>query len=600
MQQHTDSKRNGIAGFFLNIFSSCLGFLAGSLILTIITVVAVCVLIFGGSDSASVKRNSVLRIQLSGIMVEKENTDNIYSMLGDTDPTISLETILNAIKEAKTNPDIKGISLEAGLLSSDPASLEEIHKALLDFKTSGKFIYAYGDHYTQGCYFVCSTADKIVLNPIGQVDWKGLGSQTVFYTDLLEKLGIKMQVFKVGTFKSAVEPYILTQMSEANRTQVSAFLHDIWHHYVELTAKQRHIAPQRLYALADQYMGLAPAEEVKRCHLVDELMYRDEYIDFLKNKTHTDTDKELSQISPADLASAIDLPDFDEQIAVVYAAGEIVDAKELGLASKSSIDVGTMSKTLNKLLKDDDVRAVVLRINSGGGSAYASEQIWHLVKKLSDKKPVVVSMGGMAASGAYYISSAANSIVAEPTTLTGSIGIFGLIPDVSQLLNDKLGLHFDVVKTNKMADLGNVSRPFNEQESQLMQTYIDNGYKLFVKRVADGRKMTTSQVDSIAQGRVWTGQQALRIGLVDKLGSLETAVKTAADLAHIKGDYHTQSYPEEEPWFISIGLSQAQAYIVDKSIKATLGEYYEPLQTLRSIKKQNSIQARIPYIIKID
>ncbi len=591
------SSKPGIAGFFLNIISSCLGVAIG-IAAIVAGVVLICVLVFADGDG--IQRNSVLKIQLSGIMTEKDNGGDLVSIFGDNDPTVSLESILNAIKAAKTNDNIRGISIEAGLLSSNPASLEEIHHTLTDFKTSGKFVYAYGDHYTQGAYLVCSAADKIVLNPIGQADWKGLSSQTVFYTDLLAKLGIKMQVFKVGTFKSAVEPYTLTRMSEANRSQVNSFIQDIWQHFVKLTATQRRISPEKLHALADRYMGLASAQELKDCGLVDELMYHDEYIDLLKQKTETDPDDDLYQISPAILNANTPKPSCDNNIAVIYASGDIVETKELGLMATSVIDVATMSRTIREISKEDDTKAVVIRINSGGGSAYASEQIWHLVKQLAAKKPVVVSMGGMAASGAYYISTAANAIVAEPTTLTGSIGIFGLIPDVSELLNSKLGLKFDGIKTNRMADLGDVSRPFNEAESRLVQSYIDNGYRLFVKRVADGRKMTATKVDSIAQGRVWTGRQASRIGLVDSLGTLQAAIDMAARMAKLpKNGYATVSYPEEEPWYTSLGLTGTQAMLADKSVRSTLGDLYEPLSTLRSLGRQDRIQARIPYTVSI-
>ncbi len=591
------SFKSGIAHFFLNIFSSCLGFVVGSLIILIIGIIIVCSQL---TDGPCIERNSILKINLSGVMVEKANDNNLSSILGSTDPTVSLESILSAIKAAKTNDDIKGISLEAGVLTATPASLEEIHHALKDFKSTGKFIYSYGDHYTQGAYFVCSVADKVVLNPIGLVDWKGLCSQTVFYTDLMAKLGVKVQVFKVGTFKSAVEPYTLTKMSEANRTQVNSFVQDIWQRIVELTSAQRHIAPTKLHALADKFMGFSTAQDLKSCGLVDELMYHDEYLDFLKKKTGIDLDDDLCEVSPELLNTASAKPSSDNNIAVIYASGEIVGTKEMGLMSSSAIDIPTMTHAIREISDDDDIKAVVLRINSGGGSAYASEQIWHLVKQLSAKKPVVVSMGGMAASGAYYISAAANKIVAEPTTLTGSIGIFGLIPDVSELLGNKLGVKFDHVKTNKLADLGDLSRPFNKEESQLLQSYINNGYQLFLQRVADGRNMTTTQVDSIAQGRVWTGRQAQRIGLVDQLGTLQNAIDLAAKLAKLKdADYTTVSYPENEPWYASLGLTESQAQLVDKSIRSTLGDLYEPLSSLRSLGKQDRIQARIPYIISI-
>ena len=586
--------------FFVGVFSSCLGFTIASLIVIAIVTVGILSLLGSDKESTYIEPGSILQLQLSGVVVERSNPDNISSFLGDSDPVVSLEETLNAISNAKTNPNIKGISIEAGPLLASPASLEELHKALLDFKTSRKFVYSYGNHYTQGVYFVCSAADKIVLNPIGQAEWKGLSAQTTFYTDLLAKLGIRMQVFKVGTFKSAVEPYTLTQMSEPNRKQVNAFLTDIWQNMLSLTSKSRKIPADTLNAIANRYTGLLPASELKKMHLVDELKYKDEYDEMLKKKLGLGKDDKLKSVSAAVASQGNDYSVSDNAIAILYAEGEIVDSKQMGLLDNSCIDLQTMSKAIKAISDDDNIKAVVLRINSGGGSAFVSEQIWHLVKKLNAKKPVVVSMGGMAASGAYYISAAASHIICEPTTLTGSIGIFGLIPDVSELLNKKLSLNFDVVKTNAMSDAGNMSRPFNERESQLMQQYIENGYKLFLKRVADGRKMTTAQVDSIAQGRVWTGRQALRIGLADGLGNLQDAIKTAANKAKLTNGYTTITYPKQESFLVSIGISAAEMKLAENALKSTLGELYEPLSALRAIHKQDRVQARIPYILKIE
>lgn len=586
--------------FFVGVFSSCLGFTIASLI--VIAIVTASILSLLGSDKESnyIEPGSILQLQLSGVVAERSNPDNISSFLGDSDPVVSLEETLNAISNAKTNPNIKGISIEAGPLLASPASLEELHKALLDFKTSKKFVYSYGNHYTQSVYFVCSAADKIVLNPIGQTEWKGLSAQTTFYTDLLAKLGIRMQVFKVGTFKSAVEPYTLTQMSEPNRKQVNAFLTDIWQNMLSLTSKSRKIPADTLNAIANRYTGLLPASELKKMHLVDELKYKDEYDEMLKKKLGLGKDDKLKSVSAAVASQGKDYSVSDNAIAILYAEGEIVDSKQMGILDNSCIDLQTINKAIKAISDDDNIKAVVLRINSGGGSAFVSEQIWHLVKELNAKKPVVVSMGGMAASGAYYISAAASHIICEPTTLTGSIGIFGLIPDVSELLNKKLSLNFDVVKTNTMSDAGDMSRPFNERESQLMQQYIENGYKLFLKRVADGRKMTTAQVDSIAQGRVWTGRQALRIGLADGLGNLQDAIKTAADKAKLTNGYTTITYPKQESFLVSIGISAAEMKLAEKTLKSTLGELYEPLSALRAIHKQDRVQARIPYILKIE
>ena len=601
MTEYTrDNRFTLLKHFFVGVFSSCLGFTIASLI--VIAIVTASILSLLGSDKESnyIEPGSILQLQLSGVVAERSNPDNISSFLGDSDPVVSLEETLNAISNAKTNPNIKGISIEAGPLLASPASLEELHKALLDFKTSKKFVYSYGNHYTQGVYFVCSAADKIVLNPIGQTEWKGLSAQTTFYTDLLAKLGIRMQVFKVGTFKSAVEPYTLTQMSEPNRKQVNAFLTDIWQNMLSLTSKSRKIPADTLNAIANRYTGLLPASELKKMHLVDELKYKDEYDEMLKKKLGLGKDDKLKSVSAAVASQGNDYSVSDNAIAILYAEGEIVDSKQMGLLDNSCIDLQTMSKAIKAISDDDNIKAVVLRINSGGGSAFVSEQIWHLVKKLNAKKPVVVSMGGMAASGAYYISAAASHIICEPTTLTGSIGIFGLIPDVSELLNKKLSLNFDVVKTNAMSDAGNMSRPFNERESQLMQQYIENGYKLFLKRVADGRKMTTAQVDSIAQGRVWTGRQALRIGLADGLGNLQDAIKTAANKAKLTNGYTTITYPKQESFLVSIGISAAEMKLAENALKSTLGELYEPLSALRAIHKQDRVQARIPYILKIE
>lgn len=592
-------KSNGVGQFFLNILSSCLGSAIAGIIVLIIGIAIIAALFSSEDVATEVKPNSILRIPLGGMMVEKENDNSLAALLGDSDPEISLESILNAISIAKENPNIKGISLEAGMLMADPASLQEIFLALEDFKKSKKFIYAYGDHYTQGAYFVCSAADRIMLNPSGEVDWKGLGSQVIFYKDLLAKLGIQVQVFKVGTFKSAVEPYTLTKMSEANRNQVNSLLQGVWHEILSAVSSKRHISATQLNAMADQYVGLMPADSIKKLHLVDELMYRDDYEDFLKGKAGISDDKDLAQITPAKLCLAYPKRQSDKAIAIVYAEGDIVDYKEMGLVAESAIDVPTMSKTLKKLTKDNNIKAVVLRINSGGGSAYASEQLWHSLKKLSEKKPLIISMGGAAASGAYYMSVAGNMIFSEPTTLTGSIGIFGLIPDASELLTDKLGLNFDDVKTNAMSDFGNLSRPFNDKEKVLMQNYIDNGYQLFLNRVSQGRKIPLAKLDTIAQGRVWTGLQAKKLGLVDRIGTLQDAINEAAKRAKIQNDYTIQSYPESEPWFETLGLSGIEAKLTDKKLRAVLGEYYEPFKATSTLRRQHRIQARMPYIISI-
>lgn len=594
-------RASSVGHFFLSMLSSCLG--AGIALTTggLVVVAILISTISGGTASDKIEPNSILKISLSGVMTERQGGNSLASLLGESSPTLELNELLRALRIAKTDDRIKGISIEAGLLSADPASIEELHEALLDFKKSKKIVWAYADHYTQGSYIICSAADHVVVNTIGGVSWKGLSSQTTFYTDLLAKLGVRMQVFRVGTFKSAVEPYTQSQMSQANREQVESFLGDIWTTFVAKVADRRKIPTQQLQALADQYMGLAPTANLKEAHLVDDATYRDQYEKQLKAKLGIGSKEELSVVSPAKLCSATQEADSKQNvIGVLFVQGDIVDTKEMGLASEVSTDPATMAKAIDALRTDSRIKAVVVRINSGGGSAFASEQIWHSLKTLQATKPVVVSMGGMAASGAYYIAMASDHIVAQPTTLTGSIGIFGLVPDVSKLLNDKIGLKFDIVKTNAMADIGNISRPFNEKESKLMQDYVEDGYRLFLQRVADGRKLSIAKTDSLAQGRVWTGRQAKQLGLVDQLGSLQDAIAYAAKKAKLDNDYSTLDYPETEPWYASLGLSDMKLQMSQQMLRSTIGNYSYALSVINKLKKQNRIQARIPYVIKID
>lgn len=594
MTEYTrDNRFTLLKHFFVGVFSSCLGFTIASLI--VIAIVTASILSLLGSDKESnyIEPGSILQLQLSGVVAERSNPDNISSFLGDSDPVVSLEETLNAISNAKTNPNIKGISIEAGPLLASPASLEELHKALLDFKTSKKFVYSYGNHYTQGVYFVCSAADKIVLNPIGQTEWKGLSAQTTFYTDLLAKLGIRMQVFKVGTFKSAVEPYTLTQMSEPNRKQVNAFLTDIWQNMLSLTSKSRKIPADTLNAIANRYTGLLPASELKKMHLVDELKYKDEYDEMLKKKLGLGKDDKLKSVSAAVASQGNDYSVSDNAIAILYAEGEIVDSKQMGLLDNSCIDLQTMSKAIKAISDDDNIKAVVLRINSGGGSAFVSEQIWHLVKKLNAKKPVVVSMGGMAASGAYYISAAASHIICEPTTLTGSIGIFGMFPNAKGLA-DKIGVNIGVVKTNPFADFGMMTRPMNDSEKGLMQMYVNNGYDLFLTRCSDGRGISKEELDKIAQGRVWTGSKAKELGLVDELGGLDKALEITIAKAGVDA-YTVMNYPAKESFLDILMNTRPDNYIKARMLKGTMGDLYRPFSILENFDKCDRIQARMPF-----
>lgn len=574
----------------------CTGFIMGMMSLFMFIVMAI-----SSSDTPSVKNGTVLRIQLSGTLNERAKENPFAQYLNnDIAQTQGLDDIITAIKTAQTNDKIRGIYLEGGTLISDMATAQELRKALVDFKKSKKFILAYADNYSQGSYYIASAADKVLVNPSGIVDWHGLASQPIFFTDLLKKVGVKMQVFKVGTYKSAVEPYILTKMSDANREQVSSFVGDIWKNICTDVASSRKISIEGLNAYADHYITFADAKDYVKAHLVDGLAYADEVRTLLRTLSQQD---KVNFIAPADLAKLAEKKSGDGTIAVYYAQGNIVDAvADNSFMSNESYIVGPkVVEDLDRLANDDNIKAVVLRINSGGGSAYASEQMWRAIQLLKKKKPVVVSMSGMAASGGYYMSCGADYIVAEPTTLTGSIGIFGMIPDASELLTDKLGLHFDMVKTNKGADFGAQGRAFNADEANVMQQYVNRGYRLFISRVAAGRHITPEQVDHIGQGRVWTGSQALKIKLVDKLGTLDDAIAEAASRAKLK-DYDILSTPNKESWVDQILNSTIKRDYMEEKLRTTLGVYYAPLQfvgTLNGMSAKDYLQARIYYIPNI-
>ena len=566
-----------------------------SIVMTIICIVSMAGMIASENMSQPVKENSILRIKLQGTINEKgEDTNPLELLSGDEVQQIALDEALDALKKAAKNDKVKGIYLEGGILSATPAELQELRQGLVEFKKSGKWIVSYADQYTRGAYYLCSTADKVYMNPQGLLDWSGMASQPIFFKGLLEKVGVKMQVFKVGTYKSAVEPYICDQMSDANREQVTSFLGSIWGNMLKDVAKSRKMTAESLNALADSLTPLSEPKNFVKAKLIDKLCYKSEVKEELKKRMELEDDDNLTFATLSDVANSEDLNEkVNEEIAVYYAYGEIVDDRANGFDQEHAITAKEMTMDLQKLAQDDDVKAVVIRVNSPGGSAYASEQIWHEVEMLKAKKPVVVSMGGMAASGGYYISCGANKIYAEPTTLTGSIGIFGMIPDASELLTQKLGLSFDVVKTNALSDFGSMGRPFNETECRLMQAYINRGYDLFTGRVAAGRGMAQDSVKVIAEGRVWTGEQALKIGLVDKLGNIDDAIKAAAKLAKIE-KYTIGKYPDSEPWYAGI-LDKNKNDYMESQMRAVLGEYYSTFSLIRKIRNQNPIQARIPF-----
>lgn len=589
--------------FFKYMFATVAGIFVFMIIMGILSMMSLVGILASAGSTTTVKDNSVLVLNLNGIMEERAEDDVNSTLMGGVAESIGLDDVLKAVTKAKDNERIKGIYIEAGMFSADsPASAQALRKALADFKKSGKWIVAYGDQYTQGTYYIASVADKVWLNPKGMLDWHGLASEPYFLKDLMAKFGVKVQLAKVGAYKSAPEMFTADQMSEKNREQVTAYINGIWDNMLNEVSASRKVSKDTLNAYADRMVMFEDPEALVKYKMVDKLLYNDEVKAEVKKLLGLKDDENVPQLSVADMQNVKEKLDKGDQVAVYYAYGDIVDDEASGLAmgGDHSIVGKETSRDLEALMNDKDVKAVVLRVNSGGGSAYASEQIWHAVMKLREKKPVVVSMGGMAASGGYYISCAANWIVAEPTTLTGSIGIFGMFPDFSQLLTQKLGVKFDEVKTNRNANFGTRARPFNEEEMSYLNMYIDRGYQLFRQRVADGRKQTVEAVENVAQGHVWLGQDALKIKLVDQLGGLDEAVKKAAELAKLE-EYYTSPYPAKEDFMETLTkmLDNSGGNYLDAQMRAALGEYYEPFMLMKSLDKQNPIQARIPFYMNI-
>ena len=584
--------------FLKYMLAAIVGVCIVGVVFTIIGIMSVAGMVASSSGSETkVNDNSVFILNLSGSVEERAQPNPLSQLMGDDFGTYGLDDILSSIKKAKDNEKIKGICLNAGAFSCSPASLEEIRNALVDFKESGKFIVAYGGNYLQNTYYLASVADKVAINPQGSLGWHGLATQTYFLKDLYDKIGIEMQVFRVGTYKSAVEPYIATQMSDANREQTQAFVNSIWGQMVADVAESRNIPADSLNALADRNMDLQPTETYIATGLADTLMYQDEMLAYLKQLTDTEEDDALNKLYLDDMVNVQRNVPKDKSgniLAVYYAAGTIGSSE---LPTDEGIDPGKVTKDLRKLREDESVKAVVLRVNSPGGSAFGSEEIWREVTLLKEKKPVIVSMGDYAASGGYYISCAADWIVAQPTTLTGSIGIFGRVPNAGKLLNDKLGIHFDGVKTNKLADLGDITRPFNEEEKALMQNMVNKGYELFTQRCADGRKMPIDEIKKIAEGRVWTGEMAKDLKLVDELGGIDRAIAVAAERAEIE-DYTVMSYPKQEDFISSLMSSGTDRYLSAR-MKDELGVFYEPFRHMQNLKNSDPVQARLPFMITI-
>ena len=595
--------------FIKHTLATVVGIFLFGIISCILMLMSIVGMVASSSQTTTIDDNSVLVIKLKGEIVDHSVDDGnpLTTLLGEEVSTQGLDNLVEAIKRAKQNDEIKGIYIEAGQISADAATVTALRDALKDFKKSKKFIVAYADQYSQGSYYISSVADKVWINPQGMLALHGMGRQSQYMRDFLAKVGIKMQVVKVGQYKSATETYTEDHMSDANREQVTAYITGIWNHMLKGIAESRKLSVDTLNAYADRVMDLESTETLKKNKLIDGTLYTDQVKGEVKKLLKIDDDDDISQVSVTQMLQAKhESESSDNEIAVYFCEGSIVQMPAEGylMGGGSTIVGNKVCKDLEDLAKDDNVKAVVIRINSGGGDAYASEQMWHQIVELKKVKPVVISMGGMAASGGYYMSCGATWIVAEPTTLTGSIGIFGTFPDISNLMTQKLGFKYDEVKTNRNANISFMAtaHPFTGEELNLLQGYIDRGYALFRKRVADGRHLKVEDVEKIAQGHVWLGKDAIGIKLVDQLGSLKDAIDMAAKFAKIEDDdYYKASYPAKDDWTENL-LQKATGggNYLDAQFREVLGEYYEPFMLMKTIRQQSPVQARMMESFKIN
>jgi protease-4 len=587
--------------FFKFVLATVVGIIIASIIPLILIVG---IIVAAGSDKeVNVDPNSVLHVKFD-YPINERTPNNPLANLGflglDGEKSIGLNDILSSIKKAKTDNNIKGIFLDESYMMSGQATTEEIRNALIDFKKSKKFIIAYSEIYTQGFYYLASVADKVYINPKGIIEFRGFSSEVTFLKGALDKLGIEAQIIKVGTYKSAVEPLVLTKMSDANRLQVTSYLGSMYDYFLTGISKARNINKDSLFNYANSGRIQQP-EDALKYKLVDGLKYKDEILSELKQRTSIAEKKDIASVDLGDYVKSGTKVDTDpkdvsykNRIAIVYASGEITG----GDGDDNKIGSETISRALRKVRMDDKVKAVVLRVNSPGGSSLASDVIWREVMLTKKVKPIIVSMGDVAASGGYYIACAADSIIAEPNTITGSIGIFAVLPNMQKLFNDKLGITFDGVKTGKYADLGDVSRPLSPEERAILQNSVNRGYDDFTKAVAKGRGKTQAYVNSIGQGRVWTGTQALKIGLVDRLGNINDAVKSAAKKAGVK-DYRIVAYPEQKSFLNKFGEGLS-AEVKAHFVKAELGENYRYYEQIKGVTQMmRTPQARMPFDVVI-
>lgn len=590
--------------FFKSVAATVVGIFAFGIIMSILGFICLIGMVASSSNQPSLKDNSVMVLKLQG-QIEDQAEDNwLGELTGNQFNNLGMNKILSAIKKAKTEDKVKGIYLETGLVQSDYATIQEIRNALTDFKKSGKWIIAYGETFSQGGYYLASVANKLYVNPEGAIDWHGIASQPQYIKDVAAKFGVHFTVVKVGKYKSFTEMYTEDKMSDANREQVTRYINGLWQQVLNDVSKSRGINKDTLNHYADGIMMFEDTQLLKSRKMVDGFCYYDEIRDVVKKQLGLKSDEKIRQVSMSDVNAAVDDSNImGDQIAVYYCQGSIVRAASPNIyGSEQQIVSTTVIKDLQDLGENKNVKAVVLRINSGGGDAYASEQIWRAVSQLNKKKPVVVSMGGMAASGAYYMSMGARYIMAQPTTLTGSIGIFGALPDFSDLMTKKLGFKYDEVKTNRNSayNSAGTTRPWSPEEISTLQAYVNRGYTLFRKRVADGRKLSVNQVEKIAQGRVWLATDAKNLKLIDGFGSLDDAIAKAAQLAKVT-DYGTQEYPLAADWMQQLldQVSDNNGSYLDEQLKLTLGDLYKPFMMMREIKEKQPVQAALPFVLNI-
>ena len=588
--------------FFKFMFASMLGtILTLGVVFLLLIGIIVSAVSFSSKEEVIVSENTILHIKLEGMVTDRSFDNPIQgfdfnAMKNKYEP--GLNEILTNLKKAKTDPNIKGIYLDLGDVPAGISLLEEIRNGLLDFKKSGKFIYSYSEMYSQKAYYLASISDKIYLNKEGGIDFHGLAAEIMFFKGLLQKLDVDVQIIRHGKFKSAIEPFMLDKMSDANREQTRMFVGSIWNHIVNNISVSRKIDVAQLQNIADS-MLVQTAEDAVKYKFVDQLVYKDEMIDALKSKLGIETKEEVQYVTLSkykDAKTADSKIKFSKnKIAIVYAVGAI----EGGEGDDLTIGSERISEAIREARNDSNVKAIVLRVNSPGGDALASEVIWREVALAKKTKPIVVSMGDYAASGGYYIACAANKIIASPTTITGSIGVFGMIPNLQKLFNNKLGITIDTVMTNKNAISISGNRPLTSYQEKVIQNQIERIYATFIGHVADGRKMTVSQVDSIGQGRVWSGFDAKRIGLIDDFGGMDKAIEEAVKLAKLS-EYKVIEYPIQKDFFQQIIKSLSGDDASSKILQKELGENYTFYKTLKSISSMKKIQARLPFVINLN